>query len=199
MKIALVHDHLAQDGGAERVLKILQQTFPEHQTYTLFYNPEKADPFFKTQKIRTSWMQDLPGIKKYYQWYLPLMPVATESFDLQGYDLVLSDTSSFIKGVITNPGTVHLCYCHTPTRYLWNDRHTYVKELKYNKLVKLAIKPTLSRLRLWDYLAAQRPDVMLANSQLVQQRIAKFYRRPAEIIYPPVETDKFSIAPQTGN
>ncbi|MFA6428130.1 MAG: glycosyltransferase [Candidatus Buchananbacteria bacterium] len=199
MKIALVHDHLAQDGGAERVLKIIQQTFVGAPTYTLFYNPQKADPFFAKQDIRTSWLQQMPGITKHYQWYLTLMPAAVESLKFEEYDVVLSDTSSFAKGIITGPQTLHLCYCHTPTRYIWSDRHTYVKELHYNRLVKLAIPAVLSRLRQWDFMAAQRPDKFLANSALVQKRIAKYYHRPSQIIHPPVETNNFKIAPKVGN
>jgi glycosyltransferase involved in cell wall biosynthesis len=199
MKIAFVHDHLAQDGGAERVLKILQQTFPGSPTYTLFYNPGKADKFFTTQDIRTSWLQNFPAIKTKYQWYLALMSTAVEDFNLDDYEVVISNTSSLAKGVITGPKTLHLCYCHTPTRYLWSDRHTYLKELRYNRLIKSFMPPVLSRLRTWDFMAAQRADKIFANSYNVQRRIAKYYHRVSEILYPPVETDNYDLASQVGN
>lgn len=122
------------------------------------------------------------------------MPMAVEFFDLRDFDLVISDASAFAKGVITSPDTLHICYCHTPTRYLWSDAHQYLNELKYNKWMKKIISLTLGRLRLWDYAAAQRVDHFIANSATVQKRISKYYRRDSEIIYPPVETDKFKIA-----
>lgn len=122
------------------------------------------------------------------------MPMAVEFFDLRNFDLVISDASAFAKGVITSPETVHICYCHTPTRYLWSDAHQYLNELKYNKWVKKIISLTLGRLRLWDFAAAQRVDHFIANSATVQKRITKYYRRDSKIIYPPVETENFKIA-----
>jgi glycosyltransferase involved in cell wall biosynthesis len=117
-----------------------------------------------------------------------------EFFDLGEYDLVLSDTSSFAKGVITSPHTLHVCYCHTPTRYLWSDTHQYINELKYNKWMKKIISLILNRIRMWDKLAADRVDVFIANSKTVQERITKYYRRDSVVIYPPVETERFSVA-----
>jgi len=122
------------------------------------------------------------------------MPIAVEFFDLRGYDLVISDTSSFAKGVITSPETLHICYCHTPTRYLWSDTHQYINELNYNKWFKKIISLVLNRLRLWDRLAADRVDLFVANSKTVQKRIAKYYRRESTLIYPPVETTKFNLS-----
>ena len=131
MKIALIHDHLAQDGGAEKVLRVFADMFPDAPIYTLLADKEVAKNF--SDRIRTSIIQRLPGGVKHYQWYMPFMPMAVEFFDLSEYDLVISDTSSFAKGVITQPHTLHICYCHTPTRYLWSDTHQYINELKYNK------------------------------------------------------------------
>jgi glycosyltransferase involved in cell wall biosynthesis len=121
------------------------------------------------------------------------MPIAVEFFDLRPYDLVISDTSSFAKGVITTPDCVHICYCHTPTRYLWSNTHEYINELKYNKWLKKVISLILSGIRLWDFAASQRVDWYIANSLMIKKRIAKYYRREAWLIYPPVETDKFSV------
>jgi len=191
MKVALIHDHLAQEGGAEKVLKILAEMFPEAPIYTLLYEKKNVDKNFAGRHIETSIIQRLPGGVRHYKWYLFFMPMAVEFFDLRNFDLVISDASAFAKGVITSPETVHICYCHTPTRYLWSDAHQYLNELKYNKWVKKIISLTLGRLRLWDFAAAQRVDHFIANSATVQKRIAKYYRRDSKIIYPPVETDNF--------
>ncbi|MFA6417498.1 MAG: glycosyltransferase [Patescibacteria group bacterium] len=199
MKVALIHDHLAQDGGAEKVLKVLADMFKDAPIFTLLYEKKNVDKYFKDRQIETSVIQKLPGGVKHYQWYLFFMPIAVEFFDLRGYDLVISDTSSFAKGVITSPDTLHICYCHTPTRYLWSDTHQYINELNYNKWLKKIISLILNRLRLWDRLAADRVDLFIANSQTVQKRIAKYYRRESFLIYPPVETDKFKIAERNEN
>ncbi|MFA5024588.1 MAG: glycosyltransferase [Patescibacteria group bacterium] len=194
MKVALIHDHLAQDGGAEKVLKVLADLFPEAPIYTLLYEKKHVAKYFKERRIETSIIQKLPGGVKHYRWYLFFMPIAVEFFDLREYDLVISDTSSFAKGVITAPDSLHICYCHTPTRYLWSDTHQYLNELKVNKWIKKIISLILNRIRLWDRLAADRVDLFIANSRTVQKRIAKYYRRNSTVIYPPVETEEFSIA-----
>lgn len=194
MKTALIHDHLAQDGGAERVLRVLSDMFPAAPIYTLLADKAIAGKNYPGRKIETSIIQKLPGGVSHYQWYLKLMPLAVEFFDLRSYDLVISDTSSFAKGVITQPHTLHLCYCHTPTRYLWSDTHQYINELKYNKWLKKIISLVLNRIRIWDRLAADRVDFFVANSKTVQKRIKKYYRRDSVVIYPPVEVDKFQVA-----
>jgi glycosyltransferase involved in cell wall biosynthesis len=194
MKVALVHDHLAQDGGAEKVLQIFADIFKEAPIYTLLYEKGNVDKYYKDRRIETSIIQKLPGGVKHYQWYLPFMPMAVEFFDLGQYDLVISDTSSFAKGVITQPNALHICYCHTPTRYLWSDTHQYINELKQNKWIKKIISLVLVQIRMWDKLAADRVDLFIANSKTVQQRIKKYYRRESVVIYPPVETTKFKIA-----
>jgi len=193
MKVALIHDHLAQDGGAEKVLKILADMFKEAPIYTLLYEERQVNKYFKGRQIETSIIQKLPGGIKHYQWYLTFMPLAVEFFDLRHYDLVISDTSSFAKGVITSPSSLHICYCHTPTRYLWSDTHQYINELKYNKWFKKIISSMLNRLRLWDRAAADRVDLFIANSYTVQKRIKKYYRRDSVVIYPPVDVNRFSV------
>src|SRR3989344_1038359 len=198
MKIALVHDHLIQEGGAERVLEIFQEIYPQAPTYTLLFDQSKLGQTFKDKDIRTSFLQNWPGALKHYQWFLPLMPTATESYDLMAYDAVLSSCSAMAKGIITRSNTLHFCYCHTPTRYLWSDTHRYVDELKYNRLVKKAIPYMLNRLRAWDQLAAQRVDFFIANSKNVSDRIKKYYRRDSVIIHPPIDTRQFEIAPHVG-
>ncbi|MFA6306273.1 MAG: glycosyltransferase [Patescibacteria group bacterium] len=199
MKVALIHDHLAQDGGAEKVLKILAEMFPEAPIYTLLYEKKNADKYYRHRRIETSIIQRLPGGVTHYQWYMPFMPMAVEFFDLSGYDLVISDSSSFAKGVITSSHTLHICYCHTPTRYLWSDTHQYIQELKYNKYFKKVIFLVLNYIRMWDRLAADRVDEYIANSRFVAKRIKKYYKRESSVIYPPVETDKFKIAERAGD
>lgn len=194
MKIALIHDHLMQDGGAEKVLQEFQTVWPDAPTYTLLYDKERVSSVFAKKDIRTSFLQNWPLAMKRYQWYLPLMPLATESYDLDNFDVVLSSSSAFSKGVVTTEHTTHICYCHTPTRYLWSDTHSYVKELTLPWIIKTAIRPILSRLRLWDRLAADRVDVFVANSKAVQKRIRKYYKRDSLVIHPPVDLSEFYIS-----
>lgn len=198
MKIALVHDHLVQDGGAERVLAALQDLYPQAPTFVLFHDKERANPLFLGRDIRTSWLQKIPGAVEHYQWFLPFMPHAVEGLDLTGYDLVISSSSSFSKGVVTGEHALHLCYCHTPTRYLWSDTHSYLADLKRGPVVKAAVRSLLPRLRLWDKAAADRVDEFIANSRAVARRIQKYYRRHSQVIYPPVELAKFSVSNKPG-
>ncbi|PLX28068.1 glycosyltransferase family 4 protein [Candidatus Parcubacteria bacterium] len=199
MKVALVHDHLAQQGGAEKVLEVLAEMYPDAPIYVLLYKKEVVEKYFKNRTILASIIQKLPWGVKRYRWYLALMPMAVEFFDLSDYDLVISDTSSFAKGVITKPETVHICYCHTPTRYLWSDTHQYIAELKYNKYFKKIISLVLNYIRIWDKLAADRVDYFIANSETVQKRIKKYYKRDSEIIYPSIEEEKFYISNKQGD
>ncbi len=194
MRVALIHDHLAQDGGAEKVLKIFADMFPQAPIYTLLYEKKNTDKYYKGHRIETSVIQKLPGGVKYYQWYMPFMPMAVEFFDLSKYDLVISDASAFSKGVITSPDTLHICYCYTPTRYLWDYTHQYINELNYNKYFKKLISLVLNYIRIWDKSAADRVDKFIAISQAVKKRIKKYYRRDSVVIYPPVEIDKFYIS-----
>ncbi len=199
MKVALIHDHLAQDGGAEKVLKVLAEMFPEAPIFTLLYEKKHTDKYYRHRNIETSIIQKLPGGISHYQWYMPFMPMAVEFFDLSNFDLVISDTSSFAKGVITSSHTLHICYCHTPTRYLWSDTHQYINELKYNKYFKKVISLVLNYIRMWDRLAADRVDQYIANSKFVAKRIKKYYKKESTVIYPPVETEQFKIAEQVGD
>ena len=189
MKIALVHDHLNQLGGAERVLLTLSEMFPDAPIYTLMHDEEKTNHVFKDKDIRTSFLQRMPfgvGIR-FFKWFIVLMPQAVETFDLSNYDLVISSSSAFCKGIITKTNTTHICYCHTPTRYLWDDTHSYVSSLKYPKILKVLIRASLSKLRQWDFVASQRVDYYIANSEFVKDRIQKFYRKDSITINPPVD------------
>jgi glycosyltransferase involved in cell wall biosynthesis len=193
-----VHDYLSQDGGAERVLKSLHEIWPDAPIFVLFHDKKKIN-YLDNEKIRESAMSNLPFIKQTYQWHLPLMPIATEKFNLQNYDVVLSSASVFSKGVITSPHTLHISYCHTPPRFLWGDGNNYLSDLKRNSIIKLFLPAIIHKLRLWDQMSAQRVDFFIANSNTVQKRILKYYRRESDIIYPPVETFRYKPSNYLGD
>ncbi|MEW6685353.1 MAG: glycosyltransferase [Candidatus Edwardsbacteria bacterium] len=186
-KVAIVHDYLNQYGGAERVLEILHSLFPEAPVYTLLYSPEHLSKHFNDWNIRTSFMQRLPLIEKHYEKYLLLYPTAVEQFDFQGYELIISFSSSWAKGVITTPNTLHISYCTTPMRFVW-DWYQPPMQSSYNPLRHTALSFFLNYLRRWDVTAANRVDYFLAISETVKKRIEKYYRRKAEVIYPPVDS-----------
>ncbi len=191
MKLAFVHDHLNQEGGAEKVLRILSEMWPSAPIFTLVHDPSRIS-LFKDRDVRTSFLNRVP--RRLFRLTLSLMPAATESHDLSEFDLIVSSSSAFSKGVITKPGCVHICYCHTPTRYLWSDTKEYVEELRAPGVLKWFLPPILSKLRIWDRLAADRVDAFVANSQTVAHRIEKYYRKPSTVIHPPVDTTRFSIS-----
>jgi glycosyltransferase involved in cell wall biosynthesis len=189
LKVALVHDYLIQDGGGERVLAALQEVFPDAPTYTLFYDQERTHACFIGKDIRTSGLQRIPFLRRHEEWMLPFMPMAMEHMDFSGFDLVISSCSTFAKGIIVPPGTTHVCYLHTPTRFLWEDRAAYVNDLALPRAVKHLLPYTLHRLRTWDRLAADRPDVVITNSVTSQERIRRYYGREAAVVRPPVDAD----------
>lgn len=194
MRVALVHDYLNQYGGAERVLEAFCEIWPEAPIFTLVYDKQRTGSAFESRKIRTSFLQKMPLVKTHHRPFLMLMPLAVEQFDLAKYDLIISDSASFAKGVITRPSALHICYCHTPTRYVWDDSHKYINEFNYPALVKKFIPPFLNYLRLWDEAASARPDVYLANSEFVASRVKKYYGRRAEVVCPPVKTGRFYLS-----
>lgn len=187
-----MHDYLVQDGGAERVLAALQDLFPQAPTFVLLHDPKQAHPQFRGRKIQTSFLDYWFGAHRFYQWTLPLMPMAIEHFDFTGFDLVISSSSSFAKGIIVPPGTTHVCYCHTPTRFLWQDRIGYLNDLPQPKILRAALPHLLHRLRTWDRLAAERPDIFITNSATSQGRIKRYYRRDSTVIYPPVDIERIT-------
>ncbi|NQU99849.1 MAG: glycosyltransferase [Parcubacteria group bacterium] len=199
MKVALVHDFLNQVGGAEKDLEIFHELYPKAPVYTLTYDKKETRGLFEDMDIRTSFIQKLPGGSGQYKWYLTLMPAAIERLDLSSYDVVLSDSSAYSKGVIVQPDTLHISYCHSPTRYLWNDTHSYTEELKQPAVVKRMLPLVLNKIRQWDRVAADRVDKYIANSKTVAHRIEKYYRRESDVIYPPVETDKFYVSKSIGD
>jgi glycosyltransferase involved in cell wall biosynthesis len=200
MKVAIIHDFLTQYGGAEKVLEVLHEIWPEAPIYTLVYNKNLLPEKFKNWKIFVSPIQNLPLGVNHYRLFLFLMPTAIERFDLRKYDLVISSCSSFAKGVLTHGKTIHLCYCYTPTRYLWSDAYEYLEGLEgFEKIFKKFLPLLLTYLRNWDYLASKRPDYFLTISNFVNQRIKKYYHREAKVIYPPVETNKYYISKEIGD
>jgi len=195
MRIALVHDALNQFGGAEQVLRAFNDAFPHAPICTLVDDGKVRRRYFPKADVRTSFLQRLPLGVRSYKLTLPLHPTAFEHFDLSDYDVVLSDTAAFAKGVVTRPETIHVCYCHTPPRFLWHDTHNYTEDLHAGRLVKKLLPLALTWLRSWDQLAAQRVDRFVANSHATARRINKYYGRDARVIYPPVAWDDFRIEP----
>jgi len=198
MRIALVHDYLSQNGGAEKVLKSFTEIWPQAPIFVLFHDKEKIKGFEKS-KIKETFLSKLPRVNKNYEWYFPFMPMATEKHDLGDFDVVLSSASGFAKGIITNPETLHICYCHTPPRFLWAGTHKYLSDLRYNFVVKTILSGVLHKMRLWDTLSTNRVDHFIANSKTVENRIKKYYRREAQVLYPPVNTTKFYTTQHTKN
>ena len=192
MKIALVHDWLNNMGGAERVLIELHKMFPKAPVYALFYNKKFVEKFLPEAEVRTSSLQKIPFITKLYRYLFFLMPSAIESFDLSDFDVVISSSVIFSKGLVLKPKTRHICYCYSPTRFLW-DRHS-----EYENKGNFA---TLSRhlLRIWDRQASDRVDEFVAISKNVQARIKKYYGKESVVITPPISNFKFLISKQTQN
>jgi len=180
MKVALVYDRVNKWGGAESVLLAIHKIFPNAPLYTSVYDPKKA-PWAAVFDIKTSFLQNFP-FATHHEAFAMLMPLAFESFSFDEYDLVFSVTSEAAKGIITKPGTLHVCYCLTPTRYLWSGYDLYFK----NKILRFISLPAVSYLRFWDKIAAQRPDTYIAISKEVQSRIKKYYNRDSSVIYPPM-------------
>ncbi len=199
LKVALAHDYLVQEGGAERVLSAFQKLFPKAPTFVIAHNPKRSHPDFRGKDIRTSFLDKWPMARSRTPWYLPLLPVAVEHLDFSGFDLVLSSSSSFAKGIIVPTHTKHVCYLHTTTRFLWEHRINYLADLQVPNAVRTFLPLVLHRLRQWDRLAAERPDAFLTNSQTSRARIKRHYGRDASVIYPPVEIEKIPMSRHEGD
>ncbi len=193
MKLALVHDWLNQLGGAEDVLEALVSLYPAAPLYTSLYARDKMPAHWQNWEIRTSFIDRLPFAHRKQQLYFPLYPTAFEQFDFRAHEVVVSNKSGFCHGIVTGPETLHICYCLTPTRYVWRY-HQYAEQENLSRLTRAGLVPFLTYLRMWDRLAADRVDHFIAISDEVRRRIAKVYRREATIIYPPVDTERFEPA-----
>jgi glycosyltransferase involved in cell wall biosynthesis len=201
MRVALVHEWLTNMAGSERVLLALHELYPEAPIYTSVYIPEEF-PQLAGADIRTSFLQRVPGAKTRHQAFSLLRTIAFERFDLSGYDVVISSSHAEAKGVITRPETLHICYCYTPVRYYWSGYHHYLQNPRFgvlNPIVKLLMPYMTNYLRLWDRLAADRVDRFVAISQHVAKRIQKYYRREADIIFPPVTTSWLKKSDASGD
>jgi glycosyltransferase involved in cell wall biosynthesis len=196
VRLALVHDWLNQMGGAEDVLETLVEMFPGVPIYTSVYWREGMPPAYRAWDVHTTWTDHLPGIYRHHQPYLPLYPLAFARLDLSGYDVVLSNKSGFCHGVRTGEA-VHICYCLTPTRYVW-DFEGYAAREALPPALKSVVRPIIALLRRWDYQAAQRVDHFVAISREVQARIRSAYGRDSVVIHPPVDTDRFQPAATPG-
>jgi glycosyltransferase involved in cell wall biosynthesis len=189
IKIALVHDFLVQRGGAERVLLELSEMYPEAPIYTMLYDEEMMRGMFDGKDVRPSYLQKFPAfLKRHYQWLLPFFPVIPETFDLREYDLVISSSGAWSKGIVTKLDTIHVAYLHSPMRFVWDYNDKYLKERKKEKF-GFFFRFVFNYLRVWDRLAAERPDYLIANSIYTQKRIEKYYRRESAVIYPPVSME----------
>jgi len=198
VRVALAHDYLNQYGGAERVLEQFRDLYPGSPVYTSIYDRAVMPPVYRSWDIRTSFMQRFPLVSSHHQSYLMAYPIAFESFDLSAYDVVISNSSAFCKGVVTNPHTLHICYCLTPMRWAWRYRD-YVERERLGPVARTLLPPLIHYLRLWDAGAASRVDRFIAISTAVAARIKKYYRRDSTIIFPPVDTQRFGAYARSGN
>ncbi len=193
LRVAIVHDWLTGVGGAERVVESMLKLFPQAELYTSAYDSAKLT-IFKGRKVHTTFLQSWPLAKRKHQLFASIRPLAFESLDLSSYDLVISSSSAESKGVITSTETLHISYIHTPVRYYWSGYQGYLAHPGFgvlNPLVRLLMPSMVRKLRIWDFAAAQRPDFLIANSNLVAGRIKKYYGRESEVINPPVNIKRF--------
>lgn len=190
LKIALVHDWLNQIGGAEDVLEALKGLYPASPIYTSIYARAQMPAHFQDWDIRPLWIDRLPAIHKRHQAYLPLYPIAWNNLELQNYDVILSNKSGFCHGLRPPPESLHICYCLTPTRYVW-QLDNYLAGEEISAAAAWLLRPLVAHLRRWDYAAAQRVSHFIAISTAVKERISRFYERASVVIFPPVDTARF--------
>jgi glycosyltransferase involved in cell wall biosynthesis len=193
MKVALVHDFLLKLGGAERVLQSLAEMFSSAPIYTLLYDREKCGGTFGPERVRTSFLQN-SLLKCRPRLLTHRMPQAIEEFDFSKYDLVISSSNAYAHGIITSTKTKHLCYCHSPMRYAWDWTHQYLDEQGMGKVKTFLARRLIHQLRLWDRVAADRPDLYIANSENTRQRLRKYYQVDAKVVHPPVHIDRFEVS-----
>ncbi|MDI6804805.1 MAG: glycosyltransferase [Bacteroidota bacterium] len=198
IKIALVHDWLTGMRGGEKVLEVLCEMFPDATLFTLLHNKGSVSPTIENMKIRTSIIQHLPNSMSRYQYYLPLMPFAIERFDMNEYDLIISSSHAVAKGVRVRKNAIHICYCHTPMRYIWDQYENYFSKTQSGLATRTAMGLFRRYLQQWDVKSSSRVNYFIANSKNVQERILRIYNRESEVIYPPVETSRFKISQNEG-
>jgi glycosyltransferase involved in cell wall biosynthesis len=191
LRVALVHDYLNQPGGAEKVVEVFTRMFPGAPLYTSTYDADSMPEYWRSVDVRTSYLQRLSSSVRLVKAFTPLYPSAFESFDLSAYDLVLSSTTTFAKGVITRPETCHVCYLNNTTRFLWMY-HDYVRHERLPRSARIVIPSLATPIRVWDYVAAQRVDAFVAGSYNAARRIWKYYRRESEVLQPPIDASAFT-------
>ncbi len=196
MRVAVVHDWLVTYGGAERTLARILECYPHAELFTLVdFLPAAERGFLGDRPVHHSFLQGLPGARRHYRSYLPLMPLAVESFDLSGFDLVISSSFCVAKGVLTGPDQLHVSYVHSPMRYAWDLQHQYLQQHGLERGVRgLLTRGLLHRMRMWDVRTANGVDHFISNSDFIARRIWKIYRREAQVIHPPVDTEFFQPA-----
>ncbi len=201
LRVAVIHDWLVTDAGAERVLTRMLHLFPQADIYsTVNFLSEKHRYLTAGHKVFTSFIQKLPAAHKHYRQYLPLMPLAVEQFDLSGYDVVISSSHAVAKGVITGPDQLHVCMCYSPIRYAWDLQHQYLRESGLEHGPRgAAARALLHYLRLWDVRTAAGVDLFISISDFIARRVQKTYRRPSLVLYPPVDTDAFTPGQERGD
>ncbi len=199
MKVALVHDWLTGMRGGEKVLEVFCELFPDAHLYTLLYNKGNLSNTIESMDIRTSFIQKLPLIKRKYRYLLPIFPTAIERFDLLGYDLVLSSNHCVAKGVTTGANTLHICYCFTPMRYIWDLYNLYFDKERANMITRFGTSLVLDYLRKWDVASSNRVDKFVAISKYIAERIKKNYGRDSDLIYPPVDCSYFKPGSSSKN
>lgn len=195
--VAIVHEWFSTMAGSERVVEELCGLYPEADIFSLYANADvvKRSQWLRERKLTTSFIQRMPGVTNHFRWYLPLMPVAIEQFDMSPYSLVLSSNHAVAKGVIIGPDQLHISYVHSPIRYAWDMQHQYLRQSGLDSGLKSAvIKLMLHRIRMWDRHAAAGVDHFVANSKFIARRIEKVYRRHADVIYPPVSVSAFTVS-----
>jgi glycosyltransferase involved in cell wall biosynthesis len=189
MRVAIIHYWLVSMRGGEKVIETLCRMFPDADLFTHVYDPDAVSDTIRRHKVTTTFINSLPSARRFYKQYLPLMPMALEQIDLRGYDLIISSESGPAKGVIPPAGALHICYCHSPMRYLWNMYHDYRERAGF--VTRMMMPPLAHYLRNWDAVSATRVDHFIANSHTVAERIEKYYRRESKVIHPPVEVDQY--------
>ncbi|MCX6134669.1 MAG: glycosyltransferase [Ignavibacteriales bacterium] len=194
LKIALVHDWLTGMRGGEKVLEAICELYPRAPLFTLLHNRGSVSPVIEEREIHTSFIDRLPLKTTQYRNYLPIFPDAIESFDFSGYDLILSTSHAVAKGARPSPGALHICYCHTPMRYVWELYDQYFGPGRAGFVTRTAMSFVAPRLRRWDVATSSRVSAFVANSRHVAERIMKYYQRSSDVIYPPVNVDQFSIS-----
>jgi glycosyltransferase involved in cell wall biosynthesis len=202
MKVALIQDWLTEIGGAEKVFAVFLDLFPEADIYTLASHERVIKELkIDSTKIHESFIVKLPFGREKYRNYLPLFSRAIESFDLSEYDLIISSSSSVAKGILKHSNQLHICYCHSPVRYAWDLYHQYLRESKLDKggLKSLFVRNVLHKLRIWDVISANRVDHFIANSKYIKRRINNVYRRESNVIFPPVDVERFSLKEEKGD